>query len=401
VAVSGGADSLALALLAHAWAQAHQGHIIALTVDHGLRPESAYEAQQVNTWLLQRGIQHFTLRWEGKKPLTHLQERAREARYHLLTSWCKDHNIPSLLLGHHQQDQEETFWLRLAAGSGLEGLTAMKDRSVRQGITLLRPLLSHSKAELEAFLRTQGQEWLRDPSNEQPRFFRSKLRAALTQEGLTPIRLENTIRKLQEDLDFIQQNLQDAVEKVVSHHEEGFLSLHQESFEALPPSLSKRLLSVCIRWFSSTPYPPRSHTLHGILEKLKSPLPFTAGGIYWFSQAGKIYLSRELKATAPALALKKLQHPTTWDHRFCLQSELKEGFPEDAYLAPLGKAPFSQDVPKTGFPSRLLPTFPVIWVQEKIAAIPHLCYTSAEYRKDLKKFISTKPLFHDSLRFPI
>lgn len=400
VAVSGGSDSLALALLAHTWAQSKQGHIIALTVDHGLRTESADEAKQVSFWLAKRGIKHVILKWDKEKPLTHLQERAREARYTLLTSWCKTHGISTLLLGHHQQDQEETFWLRLAAGSGLDGLTAMKELSLRDGITLMRPLLSRSKAELEAFLSAQNQEWLIDPSNEQSRFFRGKLRTVLEEEGLTTFRLEKTIHKLREDFDFIQQNLHDALGRVVVHHEEGFISLDRKAFELLHPSLSKRLLSLCMRWFSSSSYPPRTQTLLNILDKLKSPFPFTAGGIYWFSQAGRLYLSRELKAAAPPLALKSLQHPTTWDHRFCIQPDLKENFPEEAFIAPLG-SPISPDIPKTQFPVRLLPSFPAIWMEEKIAAIPHLCYTSLNYRKDLKKFISIRPLFHDSLRFTI
>ena len=180
VAVSGGSDSMALLLLAHQWAQAKGGHVVAVTVDHGLRPDSRKEAETVGEWAKARGIEHVILSWEGDKPSSRLQERAREARYHLLTSWCKEQDISTLLVGHHLQDQEETFWLRLSAGSGLDGLTGMKEQFVRDGVTIVRPLLKVPKEQLQTFLREENQPWVEDPSNEKESFFRGRLRTFLT-----------------------------------------------------------------------------------------------------------------------------------------------------------------------------------------------------------------------------
>jgi len=125
VAVSGGADSLALALLAADWAAAQGGKAVALTVDHGLRPEAAAEARQVRRWLADCGISHFILAWRGPRSGADVQAAARAARYRLMGEWCARRGILHLLLAHHRDDQAETVLLRLARGSGLEGLAAM------------------------------------------------------------------------------------------------------------------------------------------------------------------------------------------------------------------------------------------------------------------------------------
>ncbi|MBM4438672.1 MAG: tRNA lysidine(34) synthetase TilS, partial [Actinobacteria bacterium] len=125
VAVSGGADSLALTLLADEWARRTGRSIAALTVDHGLRPDSAAEASQVGAWLAAARIRHEVLRWEGQKPRSGIHAAAREARYRMLTSWCRENDVRDLLLAHHRDDQSETFLMRLARGSGPDGLAAM------------------------------------------------------------------------------------------------------------------------------------------------------------------------------------------------------------------------------------------------------------------------------------
>ena len=125
VAVSGGADSMALTLLAADWAAARRGSIVALTVDHRLRNESRAEAKQVAAWLAARGIEHKILAWTGEKPSSDVQAAAREKRYELLEDWCRRQGILHLLVAHNLDDQAETFLLRLGRGSGLYGLSGM------------------------------------------------------------------------------------------------------------------------------------------------------------------------------------------------------------------------------------------------------------------------------------
>lgn len=179
VAVSGGADSMALTHLAAEWARRIGRRIAAVTVDHGLRAESAAEASRVHAWLAGAGIGHAVLRWEGEKPVSGIHAAARAARYRLIGAWCRANGIGDVLVAHHRDDQSETMLLRLARGSGATGLAAMAAISEREGVRLLRPLLSVPKARLMATLVARGQPWIEDPSNANPRFGRTRVRSAL------------------------------------------------------------------------------------------------------------------------------------------------------------------------------------------------------------------------------
>ncbi|MBT3533701.1 MAG: tRNA lysidine(34) synthetase TilS [Rhodospirillaceae bacterium] len=183
VAVSGGADSMALVLLAQAWATRRGGGVTALTVDHGLRQGSADETRQVRAWLAVHGIAHQTLRWQGAKPDTGIQAAARQARYELLAQWCRRRGILHLLTAHHSDDQAETVLLRHDKGSGVDGLSGMAAVRALPGVRLLRPLLTRKREDLVATLAALGQPWLEDPSNQEPRFARVRARRQLRGEG--------------------------------------------------------------------------------------------------------------------------------------------------------------------------------------------------------------------------
>ena len=191
VAVSGGADSLALTLLAHDWARQKGGSVTALSVDHGLRPESALEVKQVAHWLAARGIEHRVLNWSGVKPKSGLQAAARNARYDLLGQWCRDAGVLHLLLAHHLEDQAETFLLRLKHNSGIDGLAAMAAIVEKPHMRLLRPLLGVTRERLRVTLQDVSQPWLEDPSNENTAFERVRIRKSLPELAATGITAES------------------------------------------------------------------------------------------------------------------------------------------------------------------------------------------------------------------
>ena len=168
VAVSGGGDSMALAILADQWARDRGGAVTALIVDHALRPGSADEAAMAGRWLKARRIARQVLVWSGPKPGTGRQEAAREARYALLTDWCRSKGVLHLLLAHHLEDQAETLLLRLGRGSGADGLAAMAALAESAALRFCRPLLGTAPARLRAFLEAEGQPWIEDPSNRDP-----------------------------------------------------------------------------------------------------------------------------------------------------------------------------------------------------------------------------------------
>ena len=401
VAVSGGADSLALLLLAHELAQKKGSHVVALTVDHQLRTESTEEAHQVKQWAQDLGIQHVILDWVGDKPQSRLQESARKMRYALLTNWCKQNHMSALLLGHHQQDQEETFWLRLSAGSGLEGLAGMNKRTIKEDITCLRPLLDFSKERLQATLLDRSQAWIEDPSNHKPHFFRGRLRNFLQEEGLSASRLLQVMGKLRRDGDFIQLSLQMALKDMVFVHEGGYLTVNKRAFEGLHPAIGNRLLSALIQWFSDKDYAPRLVQIAGIRDKIQKGTSFTAGGIYWSFSLEEIKLYREKRAVTHRIPLCALHEQTLWDQRFWLDPQLTTSVPNTGEIGPLGAASFETKEINTLIPKYVWPTLPALWNEGKVVAIPHLCYSVPECGEDFRKFISLKPLFHDSLRFTI
>lgn len=199
VAVSGGADSLALC---HILSRVHQGKIFALTVDHALRPESADEARYVGEILKSfENVSHHILVWDHDiKPSARIQEQGRIARYKLMADFMREEGICELYAGHHLDDQAETFLFRLAKGSGLDGLACMTPRTeFDNGLFLCRPFLWASKEDLVQYCKQNSLEFVNDPSNQAQHFARVRIRQSmdvLSQEGLTPKRLGVTAYRI-------------------------------------------------------------------------------------------------------------------------------------------------------------------------------------------------------------
>jgi tRNA(Ile)-lysidine synthase len=202
IAVSGGPDSTALLLMASEWATRRgKTRIEAATVDHGLRPESADEARAVGEICARLGVSHRVLHWKGAKPATRLQERAREARYRLLVDHAKALGADAVMTAHHADDQAETVLFRLLRGSGLAGLRGMDVMTARDGMTIARPLIGLKKRDLIAFANARAAPFIDDPSNSDPRFARTRLRALLArldEEGLNADALDRLARRARE-----------------------------------------------------------------------------------------------------------------------------------------------------------------------------------------------------------
>lgn len=192
---------MALLALAARWRKSLKRgpDLVAVTVDHGLRPESAKEANAVKRQARELGVVHRTLRWTGAKPKTGLQEAAREARYRLLSGEAARAGARMVLTAHTLDDQAETMLIRLARGSGLSGLSAMARANDMFGTRVVRPLLDIPKARLIATLSNLGVAYADDPSNRDPRFTRARLRGVmpmLAGEGLSAERLALLARRI-------------------------------------------------------------------------------------------------------------------------------------------------------------------------------------------------------------
>tara|TARA_R110001592_G_scaffold20926_20_gene84805 strand:- start:28881 stop:29924 length:1044 start_codon:yes stop_codon:yes gene_type:complete len=216
VGVSGGADSVALCYaLSKFFAHDTNRTIHALSVDHGLREEAQQEAQHVQTLLQELpNVRHSILTWDHTdKPTSRIQERARRARYDLMHDYMAAHDLSCLFVGHHMDDQAETFLFRLAKGSGLDGLGGMPFiQELNARTVLCRPLLEMGKAEIVYFCKAEGIAYIDDPSNQCDDYARVRLRKSmdvLAVEGLTPKRLSVTAKRLyrgRDALDYVSEN---------------------------------------------------------------------------------------------------------------------------------------------------------------------------------------------------
>lgn len=299
VAVSGGADSLALALLARCYADNHGLQMSALTVDHGLRSNSADEAQWVHDLLAARGISHETLVWNHDSvPHTKIQERARNARYDLLGQWCQANGVGTLLTAHHQDDQIETFFMRLAHQSGLKGLSSMRAARAMSFGRLVRPLLSISKTRLIETLEAFECVWCDDPSNANNTFERVRLRNALAelykQKILASDAVAVSIKKLQE----VDEFLDASVKTFFSTYTLDRFSL--KAFQAQHVVLQKRILVYVIRQLSLASYMPPDTAIDQVCQQLRQSnfKGATIGGLYFRRAAGSmVELKKEARSS--------------------------------------------------------------------------------------------------------
>lgn len=278
VAVSGGGDSLALMHLLADFARARGlPPPIVLTVDHGLRPASGKEARQVAAWAKAAGLKAHILKWRGAKPARGLEAAAREARYRLMGTWLRKNAIATLFVGHTQDDQAETFLLRLARGSGLDGLSAMRALAPFplpgfETLSLRRPLLALERDALRAFLTARGQAWLEDPMNQDTAFDRVKIRgarAALEAAGLSAARIAAAAAHLSRARAALEVMTEAVLARAARPVPEGVL-LDPAALAAAPPEVALRALAAVLMAVSGAAYRPRFESLERLLAALTS-----------------------------------------------------------------------------------------------------------------------------------
>jgi tRNA(Ile)-lysidine synthase len=384
VAVSGGADSLALTLLASDW-----GHATGLVFDHGLRPGSGKEAQRVGVWLDKAGVGCVLLEWSGDKPGSDLQAAARTARYKALEGWCRENDVEHLLLGHHLDDQAETFLIRLARGSGVDGLSAMAalvpPLTRPDGPRICRPLLSIPKARLEATLRARDQEWIEDPSNQDPAFLRNQVRRFLKDtdiEGLSAQRLSDTAARMTSVRDFLDQVTDDYLRLTARFDPGGYVEVAKDFGQAIHPVIGLRALARILKLTAGADYQPRQARLERLYDDLgRRDFPgATLGGCQ---------LVADLRGPTPALLVIRESAAVTevcnlepgqtvfWDSRFLIEYVKGDGV---LTLKALGEAGWRQLVAEMPegeeiwFPKLAALCLPSFWQDETLVAVPQLGY---------------------------
>lgn len=323
LAVSGGSDSRALLELTAALAADGRASIAAvLTVDHRLRPESAAEAAKIAGRCECLGVPHHTLTWDGPKPTANIAAAAREARYRLMREWRRSAGVKPLLLGHTRDDVAETFLLRLARGSGVDGLSEMAARFEEgDGLELLRPVLDVSRSALRGTCRAVGADWFDDPTNDDPRFDRAAARqalAVLAPLGVTPERLAKTARSMRRARTALERRARSLAEAAASWRRDiGWVALSTVALAEADREIALRVLAGLLREVSGAPYPPRLDSLEAALDALTEGEPGRTlhGCLIGTHGAEHVYIAREPAACAPAAPVP-VGAPIVWDGRF-------------------------------------------------------------------------------------
>jgi tRNA(Ile)-lysidine synthase len=338
VACSGGGDSMALVVLAARWTAAHGGDTTALIVDHRLRSESTREADDVARRLAALDIAHRILVCADALPAANLEAAARHARYRLLENWCADHGVLHLLTAHHRDDQAETVLMRLARGSGLDGLAGIAPESARQACRVLRPLLGVPPERLRATLRACGIAYVDDPMNRDPAFQRARLRAArafLAEEGLSAERLAATASRLARARIALETMVADTLGRAVTLDPCGFARVDVASLAAAPEEIGLRALSAVLATIGGADYPPRLEQL----ERLDRLSPDgvaggrTLGGCRLLPKAAHVLVCREPAAVDAGVAVRAGGR-LHWDGRFAIA--LPAGTAAQLTVGPVG-----------------------------------------------------------------
>jgi tRNA(Ile)-lysidine synthase len=387
LAVSGGGDSTALMVLFADWLRQHgrvaSAHVV-LTVDHRLRPESVREAEAVAAFAARSGFRHATLVWEAPKPHSGVQAAARAARYRLMSEHARAHGLASLLTAHTLDDQAETLLMRLARGSGLDGLTAMAPAMRMGGLRLVRPFLDVPKSRLLATLRQRAIPWIEDPSNQSPVYERTRLRAAratLDGLGLTAQMLATSVRRLQRArvaLDGLTESYcAEPPGGIVQTEPVGILAVDRERLSRAPEEIVIRLLDRCIAAAGGSQEPVPLSSLEAIVGSLRR----SDGEVSWTLARAQISTTpdcirfeRELgRLPLPCLTLGA-GATVLWDGRFVVGVDAGfVGRVEVRALGPEGIAELrrlGRDVrPARAF--RLVPSF---WRGPRLLAVPQARY---------------------------
>ena len=387
IGLSGGGDSMALALLAANWARAHGGTAVALTVDHGLRAESAAEAARMGEWARARGMAHFVLPWTGPKPATGLMAAARAARYGLMSRWCRDHGVLHLLLAHQLEDQIETFLLRLARKSGREGLAGMSAMVETPDIRLLRPLLGVERARLRATLSARDETWLEDPTNDDRAFARVRMRALLPQlasAGLDMATLAGLILKLGHRRVAHETALADLLARAAAIYPEGWAVLGREALAQAEETIALAALAHVAMTVGGLAYPPRRARLARLNAALgggPEPPARTLGGCLWTKRGRQIVILREpagVSGEAPVNGSETM----IWDDRFKITQLPRPFLPEDrigsfgirGWAAIRSSTKGNKRLARQSFPAAAGATLPVLRHLDGVRAVPHLLY---------------------------
>ena len=395
LAVSGGGDSMAMLYLAHNWTRDFGVRLWVVTVDHGLRAESAAEAAMVADECAALGWPHATLRWHWAGS-GNVQDAARRARLSLIDQWRGD--LRHVLFAHTVDDQAETVLMRLARGSGVDGLSGMAPTrevaphaiavpslepelmaglapprdAVMPGYRVLRPCLGMERSELRHYLTVLKGRWVDDPSNDNRDFERVRIRhllSLLREDGLTTTVLADTARRMARARDGLTARLVDAVRVLTSDAPLGQVRIDRDGFAALDEETRLRLLTAGLCYVSGAEYRPRAASSEALLARVLSGGGGTLHGAEVLMEKAHLRIVRERSAVADVNAVLGV----LWDDQWVV-TDPSGACSSDARVRALGEDGWNQIADRTaaGIPFRAALSVPAVWSDRTLLACPAL-----------------------------
>ncbi len=371
LAVSGGADSTALMVLMAKWRE--QPPTLVVCVDHGLRPAAAAEAELVVRNGEQLGLPVRVVKAGEPHVSGNLQDWARRVRYRCLADAALGAGYDAIVTAHHRDDQAETFLLRLARGSGVYGLAAMSETSTAHGVEVVRPLLNVSRETLSAIAAESGLPVVSDPSNEDQRFDRVRMRALmpdLAAHGLTAERLAETAKRLGRAAAALDDSARSFVRKHFAFDRFGVARGRPESIAAVPEEIGLRALALILRAVGGAEYTPRLDSVEALRSAIleagdEAAVKRTLHGVVIDVRRGECVARREWGRDGLCETTVSAGQSVVWDMRFRVEVP---NLPGRLSLAPLGWA--ERRLKAAGADQATLRTLPGLYQDGTLVALP-------------------------------
>ena len=282
VAVSGGPDSMALLFLLNAWIKKNKGSLIALIVDHKIRKESGKDTKTTHNYLEQHKIRSKIINISKKNVLKKTMSEARQNRFLQMIKFCKRNKLLHLFVGHHKDDNIETFLLRKIAGSNFEGLRSMQHKAIINGIQILRPLLTFNKLDIIRFNKFKNIQYIKDPSNDNLEYTRVAIRKFLLQETIYIQNIEKDFNLIQKYYPIYKQMLFQIFHKINIHTFKNEIVVNYKKFEIIEKEIKIKIIEIIYKFLL-----PRRNILRyakiikalSLIEK-KSSITINLAGIY-------------------------------------------------------------------------------------------------------------------------
>ncbi|MER2519760.1 MAG: tRNA lysidine(34) synthetase TilS [Bdellovibrionales bacterium] len=415
LAVSGGPDSMALAFCAQRWFKAHEepegwpsaqmltqalrlfmpfqpepaaaSGAVAFIVDHGLRSNSSAEAATVRDRLVKLGLRVEILRWDHPPIRSQLHVQARDARYRLLAEACKRHGLAHLLVAHQMEDQAETVLMRLAKGSGVDGLAGIPSKGEVDGVTIWRPFLSVPRARLVATCSEQCIDYVIDPSNVSEAYARGRLRRVmpyLEQEGLSVARLADLAARAEDARDALDAFRDEVLREAASFDSYGAARIQLDALRNVPREIALRVLISALRAVHAGAYAPERAALLRLLEALRGKEampPRTLHGCLCRRATSHISIVREFADISDDSPIKPGER-LLWDGRWDVYMDTGFSLPESSgatfTIKPLGLQDhatldrLAPDLRRRVPQGRTRASLPALWQGQAPVAIPHI-----------------------------